>query len=289
MRSGVVLDRPQRLHRAGDKESIAQVPPRVPRPPRSKRPLQMFDVHLGTSSRAELSAKAWPNLLHISPTPRVRPAPWPPHCASKVLLQSTCAGGVRKDAVCGAIRSLPGGRTVGGWGNPCSASPADVRWHPAPPREIADRLPGEVRGLGVRVLPPIHGRQGDRDLACELLLRHAQLLPKCADAIVRDMGHATDEQPTCQAPCEAPSAVPPGVDCGWVAGSGRTVRSTRPLFLGRCFSRHPPHACHTRCKFLQDAVPRCSGERRPRRHAQRTVCDLPGRRAAERPAGVGPR
>jgi len=50
----------------------------------------------------------------ISPTPRVRPAPWPPHCASKVLLQSTCAGGVRKDAVCGAIRSLPGGRTVGG-------------------------------------------------------------------------------------------------------------------------------------------------------------------------------
>ena len=179
----------------------------------------------------------------LAPSPRLaRPAPWPPHCASKVLLQSTCAGGVRKDAVCGAIRSLPGGRTVGGWGNPCSTSPADVRWHPALPREIADRLPGEVRGLGVRVLPPIHGRQGDRDLACELLLRHAQLLPKCADAIVRDMGHATDEQPTCQAPCGARSAVPPGVDCGWVAGSGRTVRSTRPLFLGRCFSRNPPHA-----------------------------------------------
>src|SRR3989442_11485583 len=68
-------------------------------------------------------------------------------------------------------RMLAGGRRI----RLASRAPA-VSGQPALLRQIANRLPGELRGLGVRVLPPIHGRDRDGDLASELLLRHAELL-----------------------------------------------------------------------------------------------------------------
>src|SRR2546426_5915925 len=84
-------------------------------------------------------------------------------------------------------RMLAGGRRI----RLASRSPA-VSGQPALLRQIANRLPGELRGLGVRVLPPIHGRDRDGDLASELLLRHAELLAERAGEIAHAFRHAAD-------------------------------------------------------------------------------------------------
>ena len=49
--------------------------------------------------------------------------------------------------------------------------------------QVADDLPGELARRGVGVLPAVHGRDGDRDLVRELLLREAELLPQAADEV----------------------------------------------------------------------------------------------------------
>src|SRR5439155_2829583 len=79
-----------------------------------------------------------------------------------------------------------------------SARGSRVRRQAALRRQVADRLPGELRGLGMRVLPPVDGRDGDRDLVRELLLRHAELLAESADQAARGLRHGgSTEQPTC--------------------------------------------------------------------------------------------
>src|SRR6266849_1733062 len=87
-----------------------------------------------------------------------------------------------------------------------SARGSRVRRQAALRRQVADRLPGELRRLGVRVLPPVHGRDGDRDLVRELLLRHAELLAESADQAARVVWHASPtEQPTCHAQRRPPA------------------------------------------------------------------------------------
>src|SRR5712692_2781004 len=103
-------------------------------------------------------------------------------------------------------RMLAGGRRI----RLASRSPA-VSGQPALLRQIANRLPGELRGLGVRVLPPIHGRDRDGDLASELLLRHAELLAERAGEIAHAFRHAADratDVPRASRPRAWPGAAP---------------------------------------------------------------------------------
>src|SRR6266478_4416128 len=123
-----------------------------------------------------------------------------------------------------------------------SARGSRVRRQAALCRQVADRLPGELRRLGVRVLPPVHGRDGDRDLVRELLLRHAELLAESADQVARIVWHAgPTEQPTCHAQRRPPARLDAALararrqkegTCGEIAP--RALRkATAPRYGGR--------------------------------------------------------
>src|SRR6266852_7160111 len=88
-------------------------------------------------------------------------------------------------------RSGQAGTDRAGDGSVRSGRGPGVGLHAALRRQVADRLPGELRRLGVRVLPPVDGRDGDRDLVRELLLRHAELLAESADQAARVVWHAS--------------------------------------------------------------------------------------------------
>src|SRR6059036_2585421 len=124
------------------------------------------------------------------------------------------------------------GRAGGGWRSERLERAHALRRQTSLAGEILDRLPGELRRLGVRVLPPVDRGHGHRDLVGELFLRHAKLLAEGPDQTAGAVSHAPDPSNR-RATGHAPARKAPRSErSSGAPKSGRVARGTSVARVG---------------------------------------------------------
>src|SRR5262249_22198516 len=115
-----------------------------------------------------------------------------PAASPRISAETKRAGARNRIAPDGPVSD--GGRQAapsetGGPGSVRGARVPAVGGKPAAVGQLANRFPSQLGGLGVGVLPTVHGRYRDRDLVGELFLRHPQLLAHRTNQVGRVVSH----------------------------------------------------------------------------------------------------